>query len=99
MRISQKEKADIIELVRKHISEQSQIWLFGSRTKNHARGGDIDLLIEVSRLSNAVEKKIHLRLALEDRWGEAKVDILLHDTCHPELPIHRIAKLEGIRLY
>ncbi|WP_422134121.1 nucleotidyltransferase domain-containing protein [Endozoicomonas sp. ALD040] len=98
MRISPKQKNDIIELVRKEISQQARVWLFGSRARNDARGGDIDLLIEVDGLSNPVEKKINLRLALEDRWGEQKVDILIHDTQHPEQPIHQIAKLEGVRL-
>ncbi|WOG27211.1 nucleotidyltransferase domain-containing protein [Endozoicomonas sp. 8E] len=98
MRISPEKKDDIIELVRKEISQQAQIWLFGSRVRDGARGGDIDLLIEVDGLSNPVEKKIHLRLALEDRWGEQKVDILIHNTQYPEQPIHRIAKLEGVRL-
>ncbi|WP_448218606.1 nucleotidyltransferase domain-containing protein [Endozoicomonas sp. 2B-B] len=88
----------MIELVRKEISQQARVWLFGSRVRDDARGGDIDLLIEVDGLSNPVEKKIHLRLALEDRWGEQKVDILVHDTLHSEQPIHRIAKLEGVRL-
>lgn len=44
-------------------------------------------------------RKIDFRLALEDRRGELKVDILLHDTDNPEQPLHRMAKEEGIRLF
>ncbi|WP_422473818.1 nucleotidyltransferase domain-containing protein [Endozoicomonas sp. ALB032] len=57
MRISPEQKDDIIELVRKEISQQARVWLFGSRVRDDARGGDIDLLIEVDGLSNLVEKK------------------------------------------
>ncbi|WP_410493896.1 nucleotidyltransferase domain-containing protein [Endozoicomonas sp. 8E] len=57
-------------MVRKEIGQQARVWLFGSRVRNNARGSDIDLLIEVNGLSNPFGKKIHLHLALEDRWGE-----------------------------
>ncbi|WP_422136925.1 MULTISPECIES: nucleotidyltransferase domain-containing protein [unclassified Endozoicomonas] len=57
MRISPEQKDDIIELVRKEISQQARVWLFGSRVRDDARGGDIDLLIEIDGLSNLVEKK------------------------------------------
>lgn len=75
MRISSQQKRDIIELAQQHISEHCRIWLFGSRARDDARGGDIDLLIEVDDVSGLFAKKIDFRLALEDRWGEQKVDI------------------------
>ena len=98
MRITSQEKNDIIQLAHKHIDQNARIWLFGSRVDDHAKGGDIDLLIEVDGITNLIEKKIHFRLALEDLWGERKVDIVLHDSQTNEQAIHIIAKMEGVRL-
>ncbi len=98
MRISQQQQDDIIELVQQHISKEAKIWLFGSRADHNARGGDIDLYIEVDHLSDIFNRKINLRLALEDRWGETKVDLLVHDLQYTEQPIHKIAREEGVRL-
>ncbi|MGI9276329.1 MAG: nucleotidyltransferase domain-containing protein [Endozoicomonas sp.] len=98
MRISKEQKADIVELVKRHVSQNARVWLFGSRAKEDARGGDVDLFLEVTNLQDTVARKIDLRLALEDRWGEIKVDILIHDTRYPEQAIHHIARSEGVRL-
>ena len=98
MRISEQEKQDIIELARKHISATARVWLFGSRVNDNARGGDVDIFIEVDQLNGVVERKINFRLALEDRWGERKVDVLIYDTQYKEQPIHQLARHEGVRL-
>ena len=98
MRISEQEKQDIIELARRHISGTARVWLFGSRVNDNARGGDVDIMIEVDQVDSIVERKINFRLALEDRWGERKVDVLIYDTQYQEQPIHSIARQEGIRL-
>lgn len=98
MRISRQQQEDVIELVQQHISQSAKIWLFGSRADDNARGGDIDLYIEVENLPDTFGRKINLRLALEDRWGEVKVDLLVHDIQYPEQAIHKIARQEGVRL-
>ena len=98
MRISQQQKQDITTLVQQHVSKDAKIWLFGSRVNDNARGGDIDLYIEVDHLSDIFDRKINLRLALEDCWGETKVDLVVHDIQYPLQPIHRIAREEGVRL-
>lgn len=43
-------------------------------------------------------KKIRFRLALEDIWGEQKLDVLFHDTKRDGQPIHEIVRQEGILL-
>lgn len=97
MRISEAMAESIVELARKYIAQGARIWLFGSRAHDDKKGGDIDLYIEVSGIENVLESKINFRLAFEDRWGELKVDILIHDTSHETLAIHEIAK-KGVRL-
>ncbi len=58
--------------------DDAQVSLFGSRTDDHARGGDIDLLIELPRpveapawLSARLSSRISLRLR-----GQ-KIDVLI----------------------
>lgn len=98
MRLTQEQINDIVRLTHQHIHPQARIWLFGSRTDDNARGGDIDLYIETPPLDDPGLAKIHLRLALEDVWGECKVDLVLHQQNNPELPIHVIARTEGVQL-
>ena len=75
------------------------MWLFGSRLDDNARGGDVDLLVEVdepvdqpalleAKLSAQVSKSMHGR----------KVDVIIKAPNLLELPIHSIALSEGIRL-
>ncbi len=98
MRISEEMAQSIVELSRTHISPTVRVWLFGSRAKDDARGGDIDLLIEAEGIERLLERKINFRLAFEDRWGEQKLDVLVHDALTEDLAIHEIAKAEGVRL-
>ena len=99
MRLSEQQQQDIIECVTQHISIDARIWLFGSRVDDAKKGGDIDLYIQVDDLEDIFMRTIRCRLALEDRWGARKVDLLVHDTVtEPELAIHAIAQHEGIRL-
>jgi hypothetical protein len=55
--------------------------LFGSRTNPVARGGDIDLYLEVfhTPAANIDAFPTTLRLALEDELGERKIDLVIDD--------------------
>jgi hypothetical protein len=59
------------------LDPQARLFLFGSRTDPHSRGGDIDLLILSSKLTQRDLRR--LRLDFFDRFGEQKLDILLDD--------------------
>ena len=97
MRISDDMAKSIVSLSKKFIADDAQVWLFGSRADDSMKGGDIDIMIEACNIDNPVERKINFKLAFEDRWGELKIDILVHDTNYEETAIHEIARL-GIRL-
>lgn len=98
MRLSQQEKDAIITSAKEAFGPQVEVWLFGSRVDDNAKGGDIDLYIEVPAIDSPVMRKITFKLRLEDRIGERKVDVVLHQRCNEELPIHQIAKAEGVKL-
>ena len=56
------------------------LYLFGSRIDDGARGGDIDLFVEPSsRLGAeiALRKKIDFLLAIKSGIGEQKVDVVI----------------------
>jgi len=52
MRLNQRQQEIIRQAVRELAGKGAQVTLFGSRTDDQARGGDIDLLVE---LPHAVE--------------------------------------------
>jgi len=56
-------------------------------------------LIETDRvLPNRVECLCQLEGKLIMRLGDPKIDILLKDAQTPEIPLHRIAKAQGVPL-
>ncbi len=77
----------------------NELWVFGSRVKPEAKGGDIDLLIDVQSESpkSALAKKIQFLVKLKRAIGEQKIDVVLQCGA-PNLPIHTVAKQEGVRL-
>ncbi len=70
------------------------IWLFGSRTNDARRGGDIDLYVETRHpeLLRELRSKIEIEAAVD-----LHVDLIVA-TPVDDRPIARIAKSEGIRL-
>ncbi|MBN2824045.1 MAG: nucleotidyltransferase domain-containing protein [Campylobacterales bacterium] len=55
---------------------QGSIYLFGSRVDDNQKGGDIDLYID-TKVENKVAKKIDFLVALKNRIGEQKIDVVL----------------------
>jgi predicted nucleotidyltransferase len=75
--------------------------LFGSRAGDTARGGDIDLLIEVNTTNPAdiMRAQTLFMARLLTRLGDRKVDVLVDypsRQTHP--PIFDVARREGIPL-
>ena len=98
MWISEEMAKSLVALAREHIADNAKVWLFGSRVRDDAKGGDIDIMIEASSIENTLQRKIRFQLAFEDIWGEQKLDVLLHDTERDDQPIHEIVRREGILL-
>jgi len=77
MRLTPFQRQSINELSRKHFGSQCVVFLFGSRTNDELRGGDIDLLIE-SDLNRQVEylKRLAFRSDLKCQIGDQKIDVI-----------------------
>lgn len=76
MRLSANEIKAIKNCV-KEFDPAAQVYLFGSRTRDNEKGGDIDLLLITDKIH--LEEKIKLKLKLYDTLGEQKIDILIPD--------------------
>ena len=76
MRLTKQEQA-IIKRVIQSYDAGAQVLLFGSRTDDHARGGDIDLLVITRTLG--FSDKLNILADLHQQLGEQKIDLLLDD--------------------
>ncbi|MEO5363748.1 MAG: nucleotidyltransferase domain-containing protein [Magnetococcus sp. DMHC-8] len=80
---------------------QAQVWLFGSRTDDQRRGGDIDLYITGfsqtrPALPAAVDRFV---VKAQQQLGEQRIDVVTAPVPgEPPLLIHRVAAETGIRL-
>lgn len=81
MRLTTFEQITIIETVREFLPD-ARVMLYGSRTDDNKRGGDIDLLI-LTPIKTDWERAGEIRWALWDKLGEQKIDILLETEGEP----------------
>ena len=101
MRITEQQINAIREASTKVFGVGTRIWLFGSRTNDEARGGDIDLLLKPpgthADSAGNVMKKIQFLGLLEKSIVERKIDVVIETPDDPR-PIVRIAQQTGIEL-
>lgn len=99
MRLNPQELAAIRQTVLDLAGAESQVRLFGSRLNDEAKGGDVDLLVE---LKHTTANPAWLAAQLAGRISRAmhgrKVDVLLTAPDLQILPIHEIARREGVLL-
>jgi len=99
MRLSSIIQNTIKKEVAKLLGDDCQVLLFGSRTDDSQRGGDIDLLIETSQnIENRVELECKLTARLYMKLGGRKVDVLIKDNLTAIKPIHQQALEHGVRI-
>ena len=81
------------------LDEGAQVTLFGSRVYDYQKGGDVDLMVEVSQaISDPAVLAARLSSQESRSMHGCKVDVVLKAPNLMEQPIHRIAKLEGIQI-
>lgn len=85
MRLSQKEVAAITKWADVHFGKGHQIQLFGSRTDDQKRGGDIDLIVTVSKsqIKQARQKKFYFIYDLQGDIGDQRIDVVI--TCKEDI--------------
>lgn len=99
MRLSQQSKQIILTTVHEVFGLEATVKLFGSRINDDARGGDIDLLVELPSVQSEIERKtLQLTAKLQLRIGDQPIDILVLDPSTARQPIHEQALISGIKL-
>ena len=81
MRLNNKEIAAIKEVTREVFGDNATISLFGSRTDNNKKGGDIDLFIQCNCQISREEQyqlKIKFLVQLKKIIGDQKIDVLIN---------------------
>ena len=94
MRITEHEKNAIIDAV-KSSDPNAQVWLFGSRTDDSKRGGDIDIGVLSSEVD--VMGEIEIRQRICDKIGEQKIDLVTSK--NGQEAFFKYAVTKGILLY
>jgi predicted nucleotidyltransferase len=99
MGISPQTRSVIRQTAAKLVGDEARIVLFGSRTDDDQRGGDIDLLIDLPNIDAEKQRKSLTFVArLRRRLGDQRIDVLVADPSTPELAIYRVARETGIAL-
>lgn len=99
MRLNPLQIRSIRQVAAEYAGESVRVRVFGSRLDDAARGGDLDLMIELddvvanpallaARISASVSRTLHGR----------KVDVLISAPNLRRLPIHDVAFREGVLL-
>ena len=91
MCLTKKEIETIVRIAREIYGWNVEVYLFGSRTDDIKRGGDIDLLVRKKGILECVRMMAKLKLALGDR----KIDVIGD---YEDNPVVKEALLTGIRL-
>ncbi|MDP1659471.1 MAG: nucleotidyltransferase domain-containing protein [Methylotenera sp.] len=96
MRLTAQQVKRIAELIQVVIGTQARTYVFGSRLDDNARGGDLDLMLEVSEsIDNPALLSAQLSAKISRVMHGRKVDVLLSAPNLARLPIHDIAYKEG----
>ena len=99
MRFTEHENAAIRQVTTEVARVDARVFLFGSRTRDDLRGGDIDLLIELSRPGlDRLTNSLRTGPRLQQLIGERKIDVLVTDLQTTETPLIRAARSDGIAL-
>ncbi|OGT13607.1 MAG: DNA polymerase III subunit beta [Gallionellales bacterium RIFOXYB12_FULL_54_9] len=101
MRLSEQQCSIIRTAVADNFGTEANVWLFGSRLDDAARGGDIDLYIEPATddADAIVEAKLNFLVALYKQLGEQKIDVVIRRPGFKQnLSIYQVAKQTGVKL-
>ena len=100
MRLSNDEIQHIITTAKQYFGNTVSVILFGSRTNDQLKGGDIDLLIcpkTGNQKKSFLQEKIKFLVALKKNIGDQKIDVVIEKR-KDNRSIILTAKSRGVRL-
>jgi uncharacterized protein len=99
MRLSPSQINAIRQATRALAGGSARVWLFGSRVRDDAKGGDVDLMLD---MDTPVAEPAQLAARLSAQVARAmygrRVDVLVRAPNLQALPIHSVALTEGVML-
>ena len=101
MRLNDVQRQAIVSAVKSCFGPQANVKLFGSRTDDQAKGGDIDLLIttDIHDVNDIVRAEMRCQVKLQQLLGEQKIDMLIDYPNPQNYPaIFSIAERAGLPL-
>jgi predicted nucleotidyltransferase len=93
MRLTDTERRALLDVIAAS-DPDARVWLHGSRTRDDARGGDIDLL--VLSQSMHLPEKLDVLTRLRQTLGDRRVDLTI--ALDASWPFVRLALAQGLRL-
>ena len=100
MRLKKTEITAITDITKSVFGNNSTVRLFGSRTNDSLKGGDIDLLIQCNRIISPSEQyklKINFLVQLKKILGDQRIDVLI-EAKQQDSPFIQTIKHDGIIL-
>lgn len=100
MRLNPEQIEAIKQETRHFFGAQAEVWLFGSRVDDTAKGGDIDLYLRhcMGDADQLAAARFAFLARLKRRIGDRKIDLVLQREDGEELPVHELARQQGVKL-
>ncbi len=98
MRLEPREMQAIRRAAQAVFGAHATVRVFGSRVRDHLKGGDLDLYLEVEPGQATIANEMRFRDLIERPLDELKVDVVLHERGRPLGPIDEIARRDGVLL-
>jgi predicted nucleotidyltransferase len=100
MRLSPTQQKILVTTAQQIFGNLATVRLFGSRTDDNLRGGDIDLLIELPTIEPLRQKKsLTYTALLQQELGDQPIDVIVIDPSVSLTPFHQQALQTGILLH
>ncbi|MEW5755433.1 MAG: nucleotidyltransferase domain-containing protein [Pseudomonadota bacterium] len=99
MRLTVEQRNIVRKTASEVFGEDVDVYLFGSRVDDTAKGGDVDLLVESNKpIPDSLAKTLTMTARLQLRLGDQKIDVVAHDPQMDVEPIYQHAKNSGVRI-